>query len=226
MNYYLKIENQLQNDDIEHIFSNVFREKFDKPGFAMITFGDEMDSKSFRSQMVHLKKVLSKKCEKAFGYELDYYWLGRFNQQTTTKYHRDNAPEDSFLMLGYEPSLIESKLYLADYSKLVREKEIPTSEYYERHNPIFTEGEALLKPYIKEVDEFDSNSYKIVLINNSDLSSNKTFGVLHKAEIINKDPSKDRVINSMMLYLKTHEEPNRKTIYNETEFIETDLISR
>ncbi len=226
MNYHLKVENQLQNDDIEHIFSSVFRKKFDKPGFAMITFGNEMDSTSFRSQMVKLKKALSEKCKEAFGHELDYYWLGRFNQQTTTKYHRDNAPENSFLMLGYEPSLIESKLYLADYSKLVQEKEIPTSEYYERHNPIFTEGEALLKPYINEVGEFDSNTYKIVLINNSDLSNNKTFGVLHKAEIINKDLSKDRVINSMMLYLKTHEEPNRKTIYNEMEFIETDLISR
>lgn len=226
MNYHLKVENHLQNEDIEHIFSNVFREKFDKPGFAVITFEDTMASKSLRNQMVYLKKALSEKCEKVFGYELDYYWLGRFNQQTTTKYHRDNAPENSFLMLGYEPSLIESKLYLADYSKLVQDKKIPANEYYELHNPIFTEGETLLQPYINEVEKFDRNAYKIVLINNSDLSNNKTFGVLHKAEIINKDLSKDRVINSMMLYLKADEAPNKKTIYTETEFIETDLISR
>ncbi len=90
MNDHLKVENGLQNSDIEHIFSNVFREKFDKSGFAVITFGDKMDSKSLRNQMIHLKKSLSEKCEKAFGCELDYYWLGRFNQQTTTKYHRDN----------------------------------------------------------------------------------------------------------------------------------------
>ena len=226
MNYHLKVENNLQSEEITRIFSNVFRKNFDTPGFAVITFTGKMDSKSLRNQMVYMKKALSGKCEKAFGYELDYYWLGRFNQQTTTKYHRDNAPEDSFLMLGYEPSSIESKLYLADYSKLVQEKEIPINQYYELYNPIFTEGESLLKPYINEVGEFDKNAHKIVLINNSDLSSQITFGVLHKAEIIRKDLTKDRVINSMMLYLKSGEVPNKKTIYTETEFVETDLISR
>ena len=226
MNYHLKVENNLQSEEITRIFSNVFRKNFDTPGFAVITFTGKMDSKSLRNQMVYMKKALSGKCEKAFGYELDYYWLGRFNQQTTTKYHRDNAPEDSFLMLGYEPSSIESKLYLADYSKLVQEKEIPINQYYELYNPIFTQGESLLKPYINEVGEFDKNAHKIVLINNSDLSSQITFGVLHKAEIIRKDLTKDRVINSMMLYLKSGEVPNKKTIYTETEFVETDLISR
>jgi hypothetical protein len=38
----------------------------------------------------------------------------RFDQQVNT-FHVDNAADQSFLMLGYEPSEIESELHIADY---------------------------------------------------------------------------------------------------------------
>ena len=40
------------------------------------------------------------------------------------------------------------------------------------------------------------------MINNSDLESDKTFGILHKAEMITQNQYQERIVNSMMLYLK------------------------
>jgi len=76
------------------------------------------------------------------------------------------------------------------------------------------------------VENFDKEAYKIVLMNNSDLTSSKTLGVLHKAEILKKDLEKSRVINSIMLFLKPIDAPNYKTKAEEIEFLETSEISK
>lgn len=226
MNYQLKIKNEINLDHIEKIYSSVFRKSYEEYGFIIISFEQEMNSRLLRKYMVELKKELSKRCQKEFKEELDYYWLGRFNQQNTTKYHRDNAPKDSYLMLGYEPTKIGSRLFFGDYHQLVTKHNIPIDKYYELHNPIFKDGEDLLIPYINEVKDFDKSTYKIVLLNNSDLGSNKTFGVLHKAEIINQDLTQPRVINSIMLYLKPLNEPSLKSEEEEISFLETEEISK
>ena len=226
MDYHLKIEEELNIDQIERIYSSVFRKDYEEYGFIVISFDMEMNSKLLRKYMFEIKKVLSEKCREEFDERLDFYWLGRFNQQNTTKYHRDNAPKDSYLMLGYEPTEIDSKLSFGDYNQLITKNKIPIDKYYELHNPIFKDGEELLKPFISQVKNFDNRTYKIVLMNNSDLSSKKTYGILHKAEIIEKDLDQPRVINSMMLYMKPMNEPNYKTKEEEIEFLETDKISK
>lgn len=225
MNYYLKIDKVISDIEIEKIYKSVFRKNHEESGFIVILFEGEMNSKLLRKYMVEIKQALSQKCQDVFNQELDFYWLGRFNQQNTTKYHRDNAPKDSFLMLGYEPTEIQSKLSFADYHQLITKENISIDKYYELYNPIFKNSEELLKPFITEVKDFDNRTYKIVLMNNSDLNSNKTFGVMHKAEIVEKDLNQSRVINSMMLYLKPINKPNYKTKEEEIEFLETDEIS-
>ena len=47
--------------------------------------------------------------------------MGRFDSQTTTKFHLDGAPDEAFLMLGYEASPVRSELAIADYSKAARD---------------------------------------------------------------------------------------------------------
>lgn len=225
MDYHIKIKKEININHIENIYSSVFRKTYKEYGFIVILFEEELDSKLLRKYMVEIKEGLSKKCMAEFKEELDYYWLGRFNQQNTTKYHRDNAPKDSYLMLGYEPTKIESKLFFGDYHQLVTNKKIPIAKYYELHNPIFKDGEELLKPYINEIENFDKKTYKIVLLNNSDLESNKTFGILHKAEIIKKNLTQSRIINSMMLYLKPLNKSNKKSKEDEIYFLETDEIN-
>lgn len=225
MKYNLNISKGINEYVINEVFSAVFRSNYDELGFVVLSFEEEIDSRFLRKCMVELKIGLSKKCEETYKEQLDYYWLGRFNQQNTTKFHRDNASKDSYLMLGYEPTQIESKLYFADYHKLIFDKKIAIDKYYELYNPIFKDGEELLKAYIHEVENFDNKKAKIVLMNNSDLNSNKTFGLLHKAKIINKDLKKNRIINSMMLYLNPTNEPNNKTEKDENWFLNTEEIS-
>jgi len=208
---------------IATIFAKVFRTQHEAPGFALLSYEGAMDSKRLRKYMVDLKNGLSRLCEKELGEELDYCWLARFDQQETTKFHRDNAPVDSFLMLGYEPTTVESRLQIADYHQLVTERRIPVEEYYAAHNPMFKDGEEELKPYIQEVEGFDKAAYQIALINNSDLRSAKTFGVLHKAEMLQKDPTQARVVNSMMLCLNPSDKLTKE---EERKFLETDAISR
>jgi hypothetical protein len=61
--------------------------------------------------------------------KLSYHWLVRFDQQVNTPFHVDNAADQSFLMLGYEPSEIESELHIADYYKYANESGTATKDY-------------------------------------------------------------------------------------------------
>jgi hypothetical protein len=69
--------------------------------------------------MVDLKNELSFIVK--YDKKLSYHWLVRFDQQVNTPFHVDNAADQSFLMLGYEPSEIESELHIADYYKYANE---------------------------------------------------------------------------------------------------------
>ena len=131
-------------------------------------------------------------------------------------------------MLGYEPSMVRSRLFFADYLLLIGSLGITNETYYKEYSPMTDKGENLLLPYSTEVNSFDNNSYKIVLLNNSNTeSASMTKGVLHKAEIINKDPDESRIINSMMLYSANSTEskwPDEQEEQNT--FVTTSLISR
>jgi len=208
------------------VFKRVFRTDFNEPGFAVIDFGTASSSTELRKRMVDLKSTLDQQCQTEFKKKLNYQWLGRFDQQESTKYHLDNSTDQSFLMLGYEPSKIKSKLFLADYSAFSAKRKIKHSTFFEKYNPIYQDNIDLLKDYITHVTPFNEKSYKIVLINNSKTTgSNNTLGVLHMAEVPKPNLKENRVINSIMLNMvdlqdgldQKHEAQN---------FIETNLISK
>lgn len=210
----------------QYCINNVFRTNTDKPGFVHLDFGKQIGSNQLRTIMVELKTELSKFTTEQYNKTLKYQWLGRFDQQVSTPYHLDNAGDQSFLMLGYEPSDIESELYLGDYHKISKESETDSNQYFDKSNPIFTGDETLLKPYITEVNPFDKDTFKIILINNSNSkSNNETLGVYHMARIIKPDLNKSRVINSMMLNMMPESE-NKETEINEDVFKNTDYISK
>jgi len=210
----------------QYCIKNVFRTNTDKAGFVHLDFGKQIGSNQLRTIMVDLKTELSRFTTKQFNKTLTYQWLGRFDQQVTTPYHLDNAGDQSFLMLGYEPSEIESELYLADYHKFSQENETASNHHFDKSNPIYQGDETLLKPYISEVKPFDKNTYKIILINNSSSKShNDTLGIFHMARIIKPDLNKSRVINTMMLNMMPESENNEKKI-SEDEFKNTDHISK
>lgn len=222
---------QIKGFDIDKItefcFEKVFRHDFKQPGFVVLDFGSELKSETLRKYMIQLKRRLNTKVRAKFGMTLNYLWLGRFDQQCSTKYHLDNAGNQSFLMLGYEPSEIKSELYFADYVKFSREKKISDLEFFEKFNPIYADNESLLKPYVTKVEPFNTTSYKLILINNSNTTQNNgSFGVLHMARIIKGDANKSRIINSTMICMEHAETSSKFGIKAEDEFIMTNKISK
>lgn len=208
----------------ELAFESVFRTDFSQPGFVVFEF-EYLDSQTLRSTMVSLKHDLDKEFQKAAELKLNYGWLGRFDQQETTPFHRDNAGDTSFLMLGYEPTEIASQLMIADYSKFANEQGIDQEEFYQKWNPIYFEVDGDLASFVSAPDFSNPSLSKIVLINNSNLDQPMP-GVLHKAVVENKDTSKSRVINSMMINAVEHTEPDALDASDEEFFKTTDQVSR
>jgi hypothetical protein len=100
-------------------------------------------------------------------------------------------------MLGYEPSEIESELHIADYYKYANESGTATKDYLK--SSIFKDEGSELAPYVTKVKLVQSDSFTIVLINNSNPKSDpETLGVFHKV-IVKPDLSKSRIVNSMVL---------------------------
>ena len=176
--------------------------------------------------MVDLKKGLSILTKNSFGKSLKYEWLGRFDQQVDTKFHLDNSANESFLLLGYEPTEIESELYIADYVKCALDHGIEPAKYFDRFNPVIADHAEILEPYTKKIPGFRKDSFRIVLINNSNSQPEcETLGVLHMARIKNADADKSRIVNSMMLTM-VWEKCGAKEKDAEKSFLLTDNISK
>jgi len=225
MHYHLNTKDDINDEILDKVFSNVFRQKHQYPGFSILSFHQEMNSELLRQSMIDLKKKLSIRCQNKFNQELDYFWLSRFDQQKTTKFHRDNARIDSYLVLGYEPTKIESRILFADHHQFMVDKNLSIEQYYKLYNPIYKVGEERLSPYITANKNLDKTSYHIIIINNSDLESDKSFGILHKAEMITKDQNQERIVNSMMLYLKPLNKLPNISRQDVIEFVKTNEIS-
>jgi len=150
------------------IFEKVWRTDQSQPGYFVVDMGS-VDSFALRREMVKIKEEFSKIVP------FQYSWLMRFDQQVTTKFHRDGGPPENILMLGYEPSEVKSNLYIGDYLEFSSAKEMPVDK-------------------IQQVPPFQDGHSYIVILNNS-----HAMGVWHKGEIPNPDASKSRVINSMQL---------------------------
>jgi hypothetical protein len=92
-------------------------------------------------------------------------------------------------MLGYEPSEIESELHIADYYKYANESSTATKDYL-KSSLQYLKMKSELAPYVTKVKLVQSDSFTIVLINNSNPKSDpETLGVFHKV-IVKPDLSK------------------------------------
>lgn len=111
------------------------------------------------------------------------------------------------LILGYEPSKVRSRLFLADYSRSAFDLGITVRQFLQDFNPMFTKGEGLL-------------------INNSSLpyteARTNSLGVMHKAIIDMPDEAEHRIVNSTMLAVGGEE----IGVERQEEFVRTDEISQ
>ncbi len=211
----------------ERIFDVVWRFDFSAPGFGLLDLGPALDSHLLRSLMLELKERLSEVGGRRNGVRFAYRSLGRFDQQETTKFHLDGAPDQSLLMLGYEPSKVRSRLSLADYSRCAHDLGIEPKQFLDEFNPMYRKGEELLARYVTELPQPKEGHARILLINNSSLpytdARTNPLGVLHRAEILDPDESERRIINSVMLTVGVPEEVGEETV---RAFVATEEISQ
>jgi hypothetical protein len=211
--------------DLEKVFDLVWRFEFTAPGFAIIDVG-VVDSHTLRLQMVNLKRRFSETAVRRGLKPFVYRSLGRFDQQETTKLHLDGAPTESLLMLGYEPSTIHSRLFLADYTRAAFDLGVSIASFLQDFNPMFKKGEELLQRYVTELPQPTEGHSRILLINNSSLpfveSRTNSLGVMHQATIINPNDSQTRIINSTMLTTEGDEIEQSQV----DEFVATEDISK
>jgi hypothetical protein len=197
-----------EHADVAHlartIHERVCRTNFDAPGFCLVSLGERISSTSLRRSMIDLFHTLrSIHEERRGGSTLQLLSAARFDQQETTKPHRDGGPDECFLMLGYEPSIIRAELDMSDYSRCAHDHGLTPSEFLARHNPMFTSGADMLRDYTTRVRCFCNRNHQILVVNNSSApyagDTPRWQGVLHTARIVTPDASQRRIVNSMMV---------------------------
>lgn len=185
------------------VYRRTCRCDFNALGFCVLNLGQDLAPEAFRRWMIDLKRELAAIHERATGKTLAYVSAGRFDQQETTRPHLDGGPRECFLMLGYEPSAIESEIEMFDYTKCAFDFGLTPDEFLARHNPMFKAGQDILRPYSLRIPCFSNRDYRIVCINNSSAPYSESQpawqGVLHTARILTPDESERRFVNSTLI---------------------------
>lgn len=227
--YLTEINNEPTEEEVKSlvlkIYDQVYRKGLDKPGFSHIKFCYGIESREFRVLTVKFIEQFNEVYFENNNEKLKCITMGRYDQKETTKFHLDGGPEESYLILGYEPSEIKSEISFADYSLAAFNMNISPKEFLLNYNPMFREGEDLLKPYVTDLIYFDETKTNLLFFNNScgTFDSNQiSLGVLHKARITNSFVSKARIINSIQIgrTLELYSNGNLNS------FINLDVISR
>jgi len=206
------------------------RTDFRQPGFCLINLGADASSEALRRLMVDLMREMRGIHRSATRSDLVCLSAARFDQQVSTKAHRDGGPDECILILGYEPSDVQAELALADYAKCAFEMGLTPAEFLEGHNPMFRSGEQLLHSYTTTLEGFSNRCYQIVLINNSvaPYSPDRPAwqGVLHTASIRNPSDALRRVVNSMMIGSLPIGIPEEVPESQQEEFVTTRVVRR
>ena len=210
----------------DHVFHLVWRFDFTAPGFVLLDIGPGVASHALRSWLVALKERFSQFSVHVGGKPFLFRSMARFDQQETTKFHLDGAPAESMLILGYEPSKVHSRLFLADFTRAAFDLGITPEKFLHDFNPMYKKGEELLGRYTTELPQPDKGHSSILFVNNSSLcfteAKTNPLGVMHKAIIVTPDENKQRIVNSTMLVM----EGNEISVEKQEEFVRTDKISQ
>jgi hypothetical protein len=225
--YHLNLALAPDQGTAEKVFDLVWRFDFAAPGFCLLDIGQGVDSHTLRSWMVYLKRRLSEINVRRGGQAFIFRSMARFDQQETTKFHLDGAPELSMLILGYEPSRVRSRLFLADYTRAASDLRITPQQFLNDFNPMYRRGEELLARYVAELPQPADGHARVLLVNNSTLpfteGRTNPLGVMHKAVIVTPNEAQKRIVNSTMLVADGGEETSQE---RQREFVTTDKISQ
>jgi hypothetical protein len=210
------------------VYARVCRTDLSAPGFCLVNVEAPIMSVAFRRLMIDLKHGLTAVHEKTTGNTLIVLSALRADQQNSTKLHLDGGPDESLLILGYEPSEIVSSIEVADYARSAANLGMSPKEYLEQHNPMFRSGEELLQPYISAVPCFSPHSFQILVVNNSSapLDHRAWQGALHRATITAADETRRRIIDSVLIASAPFGSADVVTAAELEEFVNTSSVRR
>jgi hypothetical protein len=132
--------------------------------------------------------------EAVHGKRLGVVHQTEFDQQVTTRFHRDGGPDESLLLLGYAATEVRSLVQIADHVRAATAHDLSPEAFLETFPPLSVSFEATLAPFVTALTDFDHTRPQLLLINNC-----VNTGVLHQATIPNPDPTLSRTIFSWML---------------------------
>lgn len=221
---------ELDPDVVPVLFEQTLRTGFGQAGFSLLKLGHDCGSARLRQLMLEIFDQLSLLCQSRQDQSLVALSMNRFNQQSTTKPHRDGGPPESLLLLGYEPTVIESQIRMADYSLCAQEMGLSPSEFLDRYNPMFGSESDRLSQYTTWIREFDPSQPQILFINNSSIAYSETSpywqGVLHQATILEPREDVHRVVNSIQLTRKSSSDSQAICTNERRMFLEDDSLGR
>jgi hypothetical protein len=181
----------------------VLRTELSRPGFCLIDLGPAFEPLPFRRLLIGLGRALDDYYRRHTGRRLVFLSVSRFDQQASTRPHRDGGPDESVLLLGYEPTEVVSRVSLLDYTRCAADRGLTPQEFLARHNPAYAAGQELLRDYTTEVTPFRVGHYQVLLVNNSctpvEARERGMLGVLHQAVLPEALPGRSRWIDSLML---------------------------
>jgi hypothetical protein len=225
--YLLHLASAPDPGTAERVFDLVWRFDFAAPGFAVLDLAPGIDSHTLRSWMVNLKKRFTEISVHRGGKAFSFRSMARFDQQVTTKFHLDGAPAESMLILGYEPSRVVSRLFLADFTRAAFDLGITLQHFLQDFNPMYKKGDEILGRYVTELPQPAEGHSRMLVINNSSLpfAEDRTnpLGVMHKAIIVTPDEAERRIVNSTMLVTEGGDEIS---VEKQEEFVMTKNISQ
>lgn len=208
----------------------VCRVDFSAPGFCLIDLQEGVTSQTQRGFMLSLKRAMHRLHAVRTGRDLVYLSAARFDQQVTTKLHRDSGPDECFLMLGYEPSPVSADLAVADFSLCAHDRGLSPQQLLTLHNPMFGPGEELLGPYTTRINCFSNLNHQVLLVNNSIAAPsndrNAWLGLLHSATVHNPSDALRRVLNSTLIASVPAGTPETVSRQEQEQFAATDVVRR
>lgn len=189
---------------IQRVAQSVFRTQLTQPGYSHIRVLNVPSPEAFGQLVCQLGEALGKAALGHGGAVLSPVWLSRREFTESTLLHQDmqyhkgiHAPQ-RLTILGYLPSSVPSRLFVADVAQACRDHGAWSHTLLQQT----LNNAAFWKPYTRPVKGMSNSHYDIVVMNDSEVWANSQtqLGVAHYGKMASSgSAASDRVFFQLIL---------------------------
>lgn len=177
---------------------DVLRRSLDARGWAYLELGADMDRRRMREAMRAVADGLSRTEQQLHARGLAPTALTQFDQGETTPFHVDGGPDESVLILGYEPTPRVSVLRVACLPTCAAARGDSPRAFLAAFPRGIPADHASVRAHAAEVTIHSARWPIVVLCNSVADPGEGWLGVLHQAELA-AEPRGERVVNTVHL---------------------------